>query len=61
MKTAYPVAGSFVSYLIETHGIRRVSLLFTACRKGGDGRDAIFARLFGQTISEAGDSWLASL
>jgi len=60
MDTSYPVAGSFVDYLIETHGMEKVVLLFATCRNGGS-RDAYFARIFSQTIAEAGSAWLASL
>ena len=58
-ETAYAVAGSFVSALIERHGIARVSEFFRAC-SGGNTADA-FARAFGSSLDEAGEAWAASL
>ena len=57
--TAYPVAGSFVSSLIKTHGMAKVSEFFRAC--SGKNTAAAFARTFGQTLDEAGAAWVASL
>jgi hypothetical protein len=57
--TAYPVAGSFVSSLIKTHGMAKVSEFFRAC--SGKNTAAAFARTFGQTLDEAGAAWIASL
>jgi hypothetical protein len=55
----YYVAGSFVSWLVERYGVERVGEFFRSC-DGGD-TAAVFARVFGQTFDEAGDSWRATL
>jgi hypothetical protein len=56
---AYPLAGSFVSYLIESHGLDQVVAFFSACR----GRfDAVaFQRTFGRSLEEAGQAWTARI
>ena len=55
----YFVAGSFVSWLVEHHGIARVGEFFRSCDGANTG--AAFARVFGQTVDEAGTSWRATL
>lgn len=57
--TAYPVAGSFVSSLIQQHGIAKVTEFFRACT--GNNTTAAFARVFGQSLDEAGAAWVATL
>lgn len=56
---AYPLAGSFVAYLIESHGLAPVVSFFSACR----GRfDAVaFERSFGRSLDEAGQAWSARI
>lgn len=58
-EVGYPLAGSFVRRLIETHGIARVTEFFRAC--GRESRGAAFARTFGTTLEEAGREWAESL
>lgn len=55
----YYVAGSFVSWLVERHGIERVGQFFRS--SDGANTDAAFARVFGQTLDEAGGSWRTTL
>lgn len=56
----YPLAGSFVRFLIARHGIGVVSGFFRAC---GDerARDAQFAKLMGRSLDDAGREWLAAV
>jgi hypothetical protein len=56
----YPLAGSFVKFLIARHGLAKLSELFGAC-KNERARDAQFAQVFGVTLDAAGADWLASL
>jgi hypothetical protein len=56
---AYPVAGSFVASLIKTHGIDKVAAFFRACT--GSNTAEAFTSTFGQTLDEAGATWVASL
>ena len=56
----YPLAGSFVKFLVAQHGLAKVSELFGAC-KDERARDAQFAQVFGVTLDAAGAAWLASL
>jgi hypothetical protein len=56
---AYPVAGSFVAYLIKTQGIAKTSQFFRAC-SGGNTATA-FQHTFGLSMDEAGAGWVASL
>jgi hypothetical protein len=57
----YPLAGSFVSYLVRTHGLSRVADFFRGCAPGGRNRDAVFAQVFGRSLDAAGADWIASL
>lgn len=57
---SYPLAGSFVLRLAETHGVAKVAAFFRACRPGQD-RERAFVQVFGQSLEEAGTAWLASL
>jgi hypothetical protein len=54
---AYPLAGSFVAFLIKTHGVSRVADFFRACGDSGRPRDAAFRATFGVTLDEAGATW----
>lgn len=56
----YPLAGSFVKFLIEKHGLSKVSEFFRAC-PNERARDARFAETFGMTLDAAGSAWLALL
>jgi hypothetical protein len=57
---AYAVAGSFVGYLVRTHGIEQVTAFFRASRPGVDPA-AAFAQAFGGTIETVGAQWRATL
>jgi hypothetical protein len=59
-EVSYPLAGSFVLRLIETHGIAKVAAFFRACRPGQD-RQRAFLQVFGQSLEGEGAAWLASL
>jgi hypothetical protein len=54
---AYPLAGSFVAFLIKTHGVSRVAEFFRACGDSGRPREAAFRQAFGVTLDEAGAAW----
>lgn len=56
-ETAYPLAGSFVGYLIKTYGVSRVAEFFRACGRSGVPQDAAFRATFGQGLDEAGAAW----
>jgi hypothetical protein len=57
---AYPLAGSFVQYLVKTHGAKTVATFFHACSNATD-RDASFAKVFGCDLGAATKAWAASL
>jgi hypothetical protein len=57
----YPLAGSFVAYLVRTHGLDKVADFFRRCPPTGGDREAAFARVFGNSLDSAGASWIASL
>jgi hypothetical protein len=56
-QTAYPVAGSFVAFLIKSHGMARVAEFFRACAGSASPREAAFRATFGRTLDEAGAAW----
>jgi hypothetical protein len=56
---AYPVAGSFVAFLIKTQGIAKTAQFFRAC-SGGNTATA-FHHTFGLSMDEAGAGWVATL
>jgi hypothetical protein len=56
-EVSYPVAGSFVAWLIKAHGLDRVRELF---RTSGEPA-AAFERAFGVSLDQAAAAWLASL
>jgi hypothetical protein len=56
----YPLAGSFVKFLIARHGLPKLSEFFRAC-PNERARDAQFARVFGVTLDAAGSEWIAAL
>jgi hypothetical protein len=58
-QSAYPVAGSFVAFLIKTQGITKTAQFFRACF-GGNTATA-FQRTFGLSMDEAGAGWVATL
>jgi hypothetical protein len=51
----YAVAGSFVNWLIKTHGIDTVVKFFRASK--GEQTSVVFAQAFGQSLDNAGASW----
>ncbi len=58
---AYPMAGSFVAFLIRRHGVAAVSRFFRGCQPKVATRDFRFAEVFGQTLDEAGAAWVHEL
>ena len=58
-QSAYPVAGSFVAFLIKTQGIAKTAQFFRAC-SGGNTATA-FQHTFGLSMDEAGAGWVATL
>lgn len=59
-EVAYPIAGSFVAWLIDAHGIVKVMTFFRSCRKPSQA-PAIFERTFGERLDVAGDRWAAAV
>lgn len=62
-QVSYPVAGSFVSYVVVSYGMTAVRTFFAGSTRG-DSVDAIrsrFATSFGVTLEQAEAEWRASL
>jgi hypothetical protein len=59
--TAYPVAGSFVGFLIRTYGARRVSDFFRDSRPVTPERDRRFKDVFGVSVDQAWATWSDTL
>jgi hypothetical protein len=59
-REGYAVAGSFVSFLIKTHGLPKVSHFFQACH-GERTTAAAFTAIFGETLEVTGAKWVRSL
>jgi hypothetical protein len=59
-REGYAVAGSFVSFLIKTQGLPKVSHFFQACH-GERTTSAAFTAIFGDTLEVAGAKWVRSL
>ena len=59
-REGYAVAGSFMGYLIKTHGLPKVSHFFQACH-GQRTTAAAFADILGETLEVAGARWARSL
>lgn len=57
----YPLAGSFVRFLIRRHGLARLAEFFRACASDGRAREAQFARVMGSSLHDEGRGWIASL
>jgi hypothetical protein len=55
---AYPLAGSFVAWLIDTKGLERVRLFFRLSTQDPSGS---FETAFGQGLEDAGKAWRRSL
>ena len=55
----YAVAGSFVAWLIQQHGIERLTAFFQTSSAAT--RDDAFRTAFGQTLDDAGVAWTAQL
>jgi hypothetical protein len=58
---AYAVAGSFVTHLIETHGLPKVVELFKACPNAPSQCEAAFAGVFGRPLTAELAAWTAAL
>lgn len=56
-ETAYPVAGSFVAFLIKTYGVSRVAEFFRASGDSGSPGDYAFRATFGESLDRAGAAW----
>jgi hypothetical protein len=59
-REGYAVAGSFVSFLIKTQGLPKVSHFFQACH-GERTTATAFTAIFGETLEVAGARWARSL
>jgi hypothetical protein len=57
---AYPLAGSFMRYLIKQHGPSAVVRFFRGCPDARH-RDTAFASVFGLSLQDALSRWCASL
>jgi hypothetical protein len=58
---SYAVAASFTKLLIERHGMARVVEFVRSCDGAEKDRDMEFARVFGQSLAQAGNDWAAQL
>jgi hypothetical protein len=58
--TSYAVAGSFVGYLVRTHGMAQVKAFFHSCGPKVDAKVA-FAQTFGGTVETVAADWAKSL
>ena len=56
-RAGYALAGSFVAFLIEAHGVARVVDFLRECGRAGADRGAAFQAVFGQSLDEAGAAW----
>ena len=56
----YPAAGSFVEFLIESHGLAKFKEIcqMEAESPGGGGNPAQWQRVFGKTLQQLEDDWL---
>ena len=57
-EVAYPMAGSFVAWLIQTKGLDHVKLFFNL---SANGSAAAFDEAFGMSLDGAGAAWQATL
>lgn len=55
----YPIAGSFMRFLLKRHGYERVVRFFRACAKGRSG-DA-YQEVFGESVEATGSLWMSRL
>jgi hypothetical protein len=55
----YAVAGSFVNFLIKTHGIETVVKFFRASK--GEQTSVAFAQAFGLSLDSAGAAWASAI
>lgn len=58
---SYPAAGSFVGWLIKTHGLPKLSEFLKACGKTGFPRDMKFREIYGMGLDDAAAAWANSL
>jgi len=56
-ETAYPIAGSFVAFLIKTYGVSRMADFFRASGGSGSPTDTAFRATFGESLDQAGTAW----
>jgi len=56
-ETVYPIAGSFVAFLIKTYGVSRVAEFFRASGDSGSPREDAFRATFGESLDQAGTAW----
>ncbi len=56
----YPLAGSFVRFLVRRHGLGKVAEFFKAC-PDERARDVQFARVMGTSLQDEGREWIAAL
>jgi hypothetical protein len=60
----YPESGSFMRWLIDQHGLDRVRALYARAagpNEAADGVRAAFAAVYGQSLAELEQAWLAFL
>jgi hypothetical protein len=58
---AYPVAGSFVAFLIHKHGVLKVKEIFSTARSLRGDETVKFATVFGQSLEDAEGEWRRTL
>jgi hypothetical protein len=60
-EVGYPLAGSFVAYLLDTHGIDALIAFFVECGASPDRYEPAFRRAFGRSLANARLGWRVAL
>jgi hypothetical protein len=60
-EVAYPQAGSFIRWLIDSHGLPRLRVLFDTAPQDASSLRATFAVAYGFTLEDAEQEWLLML
>jgi hypothetical protein len=58
---AYAIAGSFVSDLLDRHGIEPLVAFLRGCRPGGGSYEKAFRRAYGHSVARAAVEWRRAL
>jgi hypothetical protein len=60
-RLAYPVAGSFVAFLLDNYGIDAFVVFLRACGPSPRRHETAFRRAFGRSVASAAIAWEAAL